>query len=425
MIDGAAERGAKGLVHQGGSIEVELGRLSSDLGVLRLDLPDFFEKRLPTLSCLWGIDGGSSLEEAQSTARNFLIGYLEQLQSVVFRKGYWSNRRRQEFNISYRVGFNIYPSERFNRRILTSRQDELGRLSGLESEGKFQEDPRRDKNLVGVNPRTFRRNLSRAINEIENLIPATEVAPVADVPNDSSSLNRATAPADEDEAQPEVKSGLLSSILRRKRTRVAVAVTIAALLASGITFAADGSLFAGSDTNQTLGSPPDFVGGKPVPGKCQPVLSALKPGQRNALHVTLSVKTDDTPCWTPIAAPVGFGITFRYMISYQNNSDQVQKNVVARTSLAPKLSLVPNSTYLFNSTNPNGVLLDSNNITNGGVVIGGYLPGAGAYVVFSAAFPFSSDLACGPTDIRSVGVVRPESMSEYYNTATTQTFKRC
>lgn len=119
------------------------------------------------------------------------------------------------------------------------------------------------------------------------------------------------------------------------------------------------------------------------------------------------------------------GDTLKYMITYQNTGNTQQNDVVIRDSLPPKMALVPGSTYLYNSTNPNGVKYNSDNITNGGIVIGNYAPGAGAYVTFEVTIPAESTLACGDTEFRNVGVAHPGNMNEYYNTAITNVNKQC
>lgn len=119
------------------------------------------------------------------------------------------------------------------------------------------------------------------------------------------------------------------------------------------------------------------------------------------------------------------GDTMEYLITYQNIGNTKQENVVVRDNLPPKMQYVAGTTYLTNSTNPNGVKYNSDNITNGGIVIGGYNPGAGAYVKLEVKVPNADQLACGKTEFRNVGVVRPEGMNEYYNTAITVVNKEC
>jgi len=94
-------------------------------------------------------------------------------------------------------------------------------------------------------------------------------------------------------------------------------------------------------------------------------------------------------------------------------------------NLAPKLLLIPNSTRLYNSANPKGVVYKSNNIADGGIVIGNYNPSAGAYVTLRVGLPDAFDLACGTNDIRSVAVAQPKGLTSFYNTAEVELLRDC
>ena len=122
------------------------------------------------------------------------------------------------------------------------------------------------------------------------------------------------------------------------------------------------------------------------------------------------------------AAP---GNTMVYMITYQNIGNSEEDNVIIRDNLPPAMTLVPNTTKLYNQSNPNGVLITSNNIASGGIVIGNYNPGGGAYVTFQVTVPTASKMACGATQFRNVGVAQPEGLTEYYNTAITNVNNQC
>lgn len=119
------------------------------------------------------------------------------------------------------------------------------------------------------------------------------------------------------------------------------------------------------------------------------------------------------------------GDTLKYRITYQNTGNTQEKNVVIRDNLPPKMQLVPNTTVVYTSTTPNGSADKSNNITNGGLDIGSYEPGATAYVVFEVKVPDVSQLDCGANVFRNVGVVKPQGMQEFYNIAVTTVNKTC
>ena len=142
------------------------------------------------------------------------------------------------------------------------------------------------------------------------------------------------------------------------------------------------------------------------------------------ITVDKQVRVKGTTTWTTnnTANP---GDTLEYMITYKNMGNTEQTNVVIRDNLPPKMTLVPNTTYLKNTTNPNGVLYNSNAITAGGIVVGNYSPGAAAYVKFDVKVPTADQLECGANEFRNVGVAKPEGMNEFYNTAITTVTKSC
>lgn len=120
------------------------------------------------------------------------------------------------------------------------------------------------------------------------------------------------------------------------------------------------------------------------------------------------------------------GDTLEYRIAYQNTGNTVQNKVVIRDSLPTGLTLVPGTTQLANAANGGQyVTYNSDNITNGGIVIGNYGAGANAYIKFQVKIPSANALSCGVTEYRNVGVVHPEGMNEYFNTALTTVNKEC
>lgn len=119
------------------------------------------------------------------------------------------------------------------------------------------------------------------------------------------------------------------------------------------------------------------------------------------------------------------GDAMRYIIGYQNTSNSQQKQVAVRSVLPAKMQLVPGSTMLYNTSNPNGVRLTNDHITDKGIVIGNYGPGANAYVVFEAMVAAVDQLACGNNELRAISFVRPEGVDEYLNTAVTSVKRDC
>lgn len=118
------------------------------------------------------------------------------------------------------------------------------------------------------------------------------------------------------------------------------------------------------------------------------------------------------------------GDTLKYLISYKNTGNTVQKQVVLRDNLPPKMALVSGTTYLADASHPKGVKV-SDLVTKGGINAGNFGAGATAYLTFEVKVPAASQLACGQTEFRNVGVAHPQGMSEYYNTAITDVTKKC
>lgn len=117
------------------------------------------------------------------------------------------------------------------------------------------------------------------------------------------------------------------------------------------------------------------------------------------------------------------GDTLEYLITAKNTGSTTLKNVVVGDNLPPHMTYVEGSTRLTNASNPSGIAITSDNITRGGIDIGNYLPGANAHVTFKVKI--DKNLGCGTTTFKNVGVVRPEGMNEFFNTAITTVKVQC
>ncbi|WP_310964111.1 hypothetical protein [Nocardioides terrisoli] len=144
-----------------------------------------------------------------------------------------------------------------------------------------------------------------------------------------------------------------------------------------------------------------------------------------AVSVDMTVKTKDTRCWTAELAPVDPGHVVRLLISYKNTSRRVQRQVVVRVHLPTGMRLVPGSTYLADSSHPNGTKIESNDLDQNGLNIGNFGAGANAFLVFKAAVPGADDLKCGWTTLRPIAFVQPEKLNYYWNTASMHANKVC
>jgi hypothetical protein len=133
----------------------------------------------------------------------------------------------------------------------------------------------------------------------------------------------------------------------------------------------------------------------------------------------------ESNCWTPNSAPVQDGSRLKFLVTYRNTSEQEQDDVVVGMNMAPKMTVLPGTTRLYNTANPEGVLIRSDNVSSGGIVIGNYNPGAGAYVTFEVQVPPESQISCWINDFRNVAVVSAKSVNRFYNTNDLQVNREC
>jgi uncharacterized repeat protein (TIGR01451 family) len=143
-----------------------------------------------------------------------------------------------------------------------------------------------------------------------------------------------------------------------------------------------------------------------------------------AVKIVKQSRVKGTTAWTTNNT-ANAGDTLEYLITYENIGNTTQNNVIVGDNLPANMTLENGTTYLSNATNPTPVLYNSDNIASGGINIGSYVPGGDAFVKFDAKIATADKLVCGANEFRNVGVVRPEGMNEYYNTAITTVNKNC
>lgn len=112
------------------------------------------------------------------------------------------------------------------------------------------------------------------------------------------------------------------------------------------------------------------------------------------------------------------GEDLEYLIQFKNEGNTQLNDVMVGDNLPKYNTYVNGTTMLRNGANPNGISITNDNVTKGGINVGNYLPGSVGYVWFKAKLdPATAFAKCGQYDIRNVGVVRPATMNEFYNTA--------
>lgn len=118
----------------------------------------------------------------------------------------------------------------------------------------------------------------------------------------------------------------------------------------------------------------------------------------NDYSFTKQVRKEGSTEWSK-SVQANPGDTVEYMLSYKNTGEVRQNNVVMRDQLPDKISLINDTTYLKNGTNPNGLRISNNISTPTGVNIGDYNAQAAAYVKYSAKVASLDKLVCGKNEL--------------------------
>lgn len=104
------------------------------------------------------------------------------------------------------------------------------------------------------------------------------------------------------------------------------------------------------------------------------------------LTIEVRKKDENEPKWADrIYAVPGERVRFR--IGIRNMSSEMFRNLTLRDILPTGLSYINGSTRIYNPKHPQGVTLSDNIVTDMGVNIGDYAPGANAWIYFDAATP--------------------------------------
>lgn len=140
--------------------------------------------------------------------------------------------------------------------------------------------------------------------------------------------------------------------------------------------------------------------------------------------VNKTVRKAGTSAWLD-SVTANAGDQLNYMITYTNTGEVEQKNVVVKDTLPAGISYVAGTTYLYNSTSPNGVKVSDNVTSAQGINIGNYTPGANAFVKFTAKVAANDNLpACGTNTLTNLGTVITDYGTKQ-DTANTTVNKTC
>ena len=116
-----------------------------------------------------------------------------------------------------------------------------------------------------------------------------------------------------------------------------------------------------------------------------------------AAKVSKVVRLKGTKTWSEsVEAKVGDEV--EYQIEYVNLLAETVKNVAIRDVLPTNVEYVPGTTYLYNASHQNGVLLEGDHVTTTGIIIGDYASKGNAYVRFTGKV-VDKTMACGDNQL--------------------------
>ncbi|TKJ96723.1 hypothetical protein PlfCFBP13513_14965 [Plantibacter flavus] len=98
--------------------------------------------------------------------------------------------------------------------------------------------------------------------------------------------------------------------------------------------------------------------------------------------VEIRVSAHGASCWSE-RLPLDDSKTFDVLVRYGNFTDEIVEDVSIEGWMPRGVELVAATTYVANTANPEGLLLDDDSILDGGINIGSYSPRAAAYVNFT------------------------------------------
>ena len=113
------------------------------------------------------------------------------------------------------------------------------------------------------------------------------------------------------------------------------------------------------------------------------------------------VRLKGTKEWHDVIS-ANIGDEVEYRIDYVNLSDHNVDNVLIRDTLPTNVEYVEGTTYLHTSFHPEGVKMESENLTVSGVNIGGYAPKGKAIIIFTAKIVDKTITACDGRPVQLV-----------------------
>lgn len=119
------------------------------------------------------------------------------------------------------------------------------------------------------------------------------------------------------------------------------------------------------------------------------------------------------------------GDTVSYLLTFKNTGNTSLQNVTVRDKLPANMQIVPGTTTITNTNNPNGLNAGTDSVVKNGINIGHYAPNSTAYVKFKAKVSAEDKLPCGTNKLINTGEAFAPSGPVVKDTADVYVNKEC
>lgn len=115
-----------------------------------------------------------------------------------------------------------------------------------------------------------------------------------------------------------------------------------------------------------------------------------------------------------------------FALGFKNTGTTSLRNVVLGDRLPVGMTYVPGTTeWISGHTGDTWAKVDNDQWLDGGLNVGGYAPGAGVFLRFTAQVADASQLECGMTQLVNHGFTKPEGQGTIQDSATVKVTKEC
>jgi uncharacterized repeat protein (TIGR01451 family) len=142
------------------------------------------------------------------------------------------------------------------------------------------------------------------------------------------------------------------------------------------------------------------------------------------MQKTVRLEGEDRSQWREQATAKP-GDTVEWKLEFKNTGATQLNGVDIFDQLPANMTMVPNTTMIYNGNHPNGVNAGNNNVISNGIDVGNYQSNTNAIVTFKAKVPTEDKLTCGRNTFLNKGFAKPEGQGTVTDNASVVVDKTC